>query len=67
MKKASRTDKALDKRIEQAFYRTCQGVQVNILDIPKVFREGRRLCAEGATDETLDAGIKAYVQTIKAA
>ena len=44
---AARAAKALDTRIETAFYAHCSGVQLNILDIPKVFAAGRAADAAG--------------------
>ena len=35
-----------------------------MMDIGKVFDVGRKLISEGANDEVLKAGIKAFVETI---
>ena len=51
-----------DKRIEQVYYRTCNGIAISVMDIPKVFVEGRRALAAG---EDLEKAIPAFVQTIK--
>jgi len=59
------TAKQIDKRIEAAYYATCSGVQINIMDIGKVFAEGRRALAEGADEDGLRARIKAFVETIR--
>jgi sortase (surface protein transpeptidase) len=53
------------KRIEAAFYATCQGVQIPIMMIPKIFREGEALIRAGASEEELKAGLAEYVQMIK--
>lgn len=53
---------ATDKLIEQVYYRTCNGIPISIMDIPKVFAEGRRALAAG---EDLEKAIPAFVQTIK--
>lgn len=57
--------KAIDVRIERAYGSACQGVQINILDIPKVFDEGRRALAAGADDAALEEAIKAFVAKIR--
>ena len=55
----------VDKRIEAAYLGTCKGVQVSMMDIPKIFAEGRKAVAEGADDEALRARIVAFVETIR--
>jgi hypothetical protein len=39
--------KKLDREIERIYYESCAGVQVSILDIPRVFDAGRKAAAEG--------------------
>lgn len=69
--KASRNTKRermlQDKRIERLYYKNCSGVQVSILDIPKVFDAGfKAIAADPAiTDEALGAAIVAFVNTIR--
>ncbi len=41
MMKKSKLDKALDREIEKAYIRLAQGVQVHILDIPKIFADAK--------------------------
>lgn len=50
--------KALDKSIETAYYRLASGLQINIMDIPKVFNESRRAIDNGAA---LDQAVRATV------
>lgn len=38
--------KDLDKQIERAWYRQADGVQVSILDIPKIFADCRKAVIE---------------------
>lgn len=57
--------KAADKRVEAAYYATCNGVQINMMDIPKVFKIGRQAVAAGCDDESLKLTIIAYVETIR--
>lgn len=64
--KRTRAEKLLDKRIEKAYYRTCSGIAINIMDIGKVFAEGRRLIAEGKSEEELGEGLKSFALKIAA-
>jgi hypothetical protein len=56
---------AIDNKIEQVYYASCRGVQIDIMDIEKVFAVGYKALAEGADDETLKAKIVAFVETIR--
>jgi hypothetical protein len=60
--RASKADKALDKLIERIYYDNCAGIQINIMDIGKVFAEGRKAHAEG---RDLRDAIVSFVQTIR--
>lgn len=59
------SNKAIDRRIELAYYASCSGIQINIMDISKVFAVGRKAHDEGADDEQLKAIIRAFVETIR--
>ena len=65
------TKSEIDTRIEQAYYRSCSGIQIGIMDIPKVYDHARiylRLNTLGGvapTDEDLEAVIRAFVETIR--
>ena len=65
MTRKTKAEKLADVRIDRAYRRTCSGVQINILDIPNVFRVGTKAIADGADDTALDAAIVAYVATIR--
>ena len=41
------TSKQIDKQIEAIYYANCSGIQINIMDIGKVFTAGRTAFAEG--------------------
>lgn len=52
----------LDKQIESIFYRSCGGVQLNVLDIGKVYAAGRTAAAAGGD---IEAAIVATVATLR--
>lgn len=57
-----------EKRIEALYYKHCAGVQINVMDIGKVFRAGRDcIAANGASvdDQTLTRSIIDTVQKIR--
>jgi hypothetical protein len=54
-----------DKLVEQAYYATCRGIQINIMDIPKVFAYGRLKLEAGEDFEALKSSVRAYVETIR--
>lgn len=67
MPKQTKTEKLIDARVERAYYSKCTGVQINIMDIGKVFNVGRGfIVAEPAiTDAALADKVAAFVQTIR--
>lgn len=60
----SKAEKLIDKRIEVAYRSTCSGIAINIMDIGKVFAEGRKLIATGVDDAALGDGLRKFVDTI---
>jgi hypothetical protein len=72
MKKQTRAEKLIDKRIEQAYYRTCSGVQIPMLAIPGIFRSVREQLKDAQergfpylTDEQLDVLVKVTVEVFR--
>lgn len=64
LRKKREQDK-LDKRVERAYYKHCSGVQIDIMDIGKVFEVGREAIKRGASDAELESAVREYVQTIR--
>ena len=55
------TKKNLDREIEKAYYKIAAGKQINIMDIPKVFKESARAIAGGATvDQAVRTSVLMY-------
>ncbi len=54
--------KQIDKLVERAYYATCSGIQIDILNIGKVFEAGRKAYAEG---RDLNVAVREFVETIK--
>lgn len=53
--------KALDKLIEQIYYKNASGLQIDIMDIGKVFKAGERAYASGENvEDAVKAAIKVY-------
>jgi hypothetical protein len=60
----TKAQKAADTRIDRAYNATCKGMQISVLDIPKVFTFGHQRIAAGDNDEQLGTAIRAYVEQI---
>lgn len=65
MAKQTKQEKAIDKRIERAYYARCNGIQINVLDIGLIFAAGRKAVAEGLDDQALGDRILAIVETLR--
>lgn len=65
MRRKSKSEKLIDSRIDKAYRMTCSGIQINMLDIPKVFAFGRIRIMEGEDDAALASSIRAYVESIR--
>jgi len=61
----NKADKLIDSRIDKAYRSTCSGIEINILDISKVFAFGRVKIEQGEDDAALAASVRAYVETIR--
>jgi hypothetical protein len=63
MTKQSKAQQLIDRRVETAYRAKCCGIQIDIMDIGKVFARGRTLVAEGVADDDLAAKLHEYVIT----
>lgn len=57
--------KKVDARITKAYTSSCNGIEIPMLEIPRIFKVGRDAVAAGADDEALKAKIVEFVQTIR--
>ena len=62
---ATKADKLADRRIDRAYRKNCEGIQIDVFDISKVFAVGRAAIAAGDDDVALAAKIVAFVATIR--
>jgi hypothetical protein len=60
-----KAEKLADDRIDRAYRTRCSNIPIDIMDIPKVFAEGRKAIAGGADDQALGDTIAAFVETIR--
>lgn len=65
MPKQTKAEKLIDQRIERAYYATCSGIQIDIMDIGKVFEAGRSAIKQGANDDDLRVTIRYFVEAIR--
>ena len=56
---------AIDARISRIYGQRCSGVQVNVMDLSKVFRVAQVAVATGGDDQAVGDAIVAFVETIR--
>jgi hypothetical protein len=56
--------KRIDTLVGAAYHKACSGLVVNIMDLGKIMAEGRKLLAEGVTEERLCSGLRAFTETL---
>jgi hypothetical protein len=61
-KKQKKIDEA---RIEAAYKAGCSGIQVDIMDIGKIFKVGETAISEGVDDIILQQRIRTFVESIR--
>lgn len=52
--------KQRERAIEKIYGMYCSGIQINIMDIGKVFKEGERLLDNGITPEQVGQQLRAF-------
>lgn len=65
MARQTKEEKLTDARINAAYTETCCGIQIDIMDIGKIFNVGKVAVQSGETDEQLKVTIRNYVETIR--
>jgi TPP-dependent pyruvate/acetoin dehydrogenase alpha subunit len=65
MDKHQKAEQMIDRYIERAFADACPGVQIDIMDIPKVFAVGREAYAAGGGEAGMRVAIRDFVATIR--
>jgi hypothetical protein len=64
-KRLSKAEKLTETRISNMYRAKCQGIQVDIMDIGKIFQVGREAVAKGVDDALLGDIIHNFVQSIR--
>ncbi len=62
MARQTKQEKERDKLIERTYYKYGYGVQINVMDIPKIFKVGRVALETGAD---LDAAIQSAIVQLR--
>lgn len=62
MAKKTKTEKALDKEIDKIYKENCVNIEIDIMDIQKIFDAGHKAASEG---KDLKEAIVAIVQKIR--
>ena len=58
-------DKLNKDRVVAAYNATCNGIQVNVMDLSRISAVGDAAIAEGVDDIVLGQRIRAFVETIR--
>lgn len=68
-KQAKLTKRIIEKRIERAYYSGCSGIQLNIMNIPRVFKAAELLFVStpDISDQELVGAVRAIVDGINLA
>lgn len=59
------TTKQIEKEVERAYYKSCSGIPIDIMDIGSVFRAGLIAFQSGFRGEDLEKAVRAFVETIR--
>lgn len=61
-KRKTKAEKALDNQIDALYREHCCNIQINIMDVPRVFEHARKAHAEG---KDLKEAIVSFVNSIR--
>jgi hypothetical protein len=64
---AAQIKKQQDKLIEQIYYKGCPGMQINVLNIGKLFKLAGKMLDDGATTEAVVAAMWGFAENPEAA
>jgi hypothetical protein len=64
-KRQSKADAAIERRIEEAYRRSCSGIHIDMMDIDKVFRAGRTAIEGGADEAALQVALRDFAEAIR--
>ncbi len=59
---ASKADKALDREIDKLYRENCANIQINIMDIPRIFQVAKEARAQG---KDMKEAIVTFVNSIR--
>lgn len=55
----------IENRVARIYGQRCSGIQIGILDTPKVMAVGEKAVSEGLDDQAIGDRIAAFVETIR--
>jgi hypothetical protein len=58
------TKKQREKLIEEIYRRNCSGIQIDIMDIGKVFKEAENLLATGLSVDEVGSALRTFTLSI---
>jgi hypothetical protein len=64
-KRQTKEEKLIDNTINAAYGVACNGISINVFDIPKVFAKGKEAYLAGKRGVELQTAIREYVDTIR--
>jgi len=64
-KRQTKAEKIADRRISDAYRRSCSGIEIDMLDIPVIFAHGQKLVEANGDDFALEIGIRAFVDKLR--
>lgn len=65
MARQSKEDKRAHDTISRIYITIGKGIEINVMDISKVYQVGKDALRDGATEEQLTERLRAYLETIR--